>query len=79
MTRKNSGQRDGKDEEANTERSLFTRLVESVIVFVICCFLVKQGVSYLISVRIPLIIISVILVTIVIIYRVCKRRSHDDY
>ena len=65
------------------EHSLFARIVEdiisSIIVFALCCFLIKLGISYLVAVRVPLIIISVILATIFIIYRVCKWRDHDDY
>ena len=78
MSRRRNGWPDDRDDDPCTG-GLFGRLVEDVIVFVICCFLIKLGVSYLVSVRIPLIVISIILATIVIIYRVCKRRDHDDY
>ena len=47
--------------------------------FVICCYLIKLGVSYLVSVKVPLIIISVIIVILAIIYRVYRKREHDDY
>ena len=68
-----------KDDEPDTEHSLFARLVEDVIVFVVCCFLVKLGVSYLVSVKIPLIILAVTLAVGIITYRILKRGHHDDY
>ena len=79
MSRKTTNRYQEREDESDTERSLFARIVEDVIVFVICCFLVKLGVSYLVSVKIPLIVISAILATVVIIIRVCKWRNHDDY
>lgn len=79
MSRRNRNWLDERDDDPHTDRSLFGRLVEDVIIFAICCFLVKLGVSYLVSVKIPLIIIAVILAIIVIIYRVYRRRDHDDY
>lgn len=79
MSRRNRDWLDDRDDDPYTDRGLFGRIVEDVIIFAICCFLVKLGVSYLVSVKIPLIIISVILAIIVIIYRVYKRRDHDDY
>ena len=79
MSRRNRDWLDERDDDPYTDCGLFTRIVEDVILFAICCFLVKLGVSYLVSVKIPLIIIAVILATIVIIYRVYKRRDHDDY
>ena len=79
MSRRNRDWLDDRDDDLYTDRGLFGRIVEDVIVFCICCFLIKLGVSYLVSVKIPLIIISVILAIIVIIYRVYKRRDHDDY
>lgn len=79
MSRRNRDWLDERDDDPHTDRGLFGRLVEDVIIFAICCFLIKLGVSYLVSVKIPLIIISVILAIIVIIYRVYKRKDHDDY
>ena len=79
MSRRNRDWLDERDDDPHTDRGLFGRLVEDVIIFAICCFLVKLGVSYLVSVKVPLIVISVILTIIVIIYRVHKRRDHDDY
>ena len=79
MSRRNRNWLDDQDDDPYTDRGLFARLVEDVIIFAICCFLLKLGISYLVSVKIPLIIISVILAIIVIIYRVYKRKDHDDY
>lgn len=79
MSRRNRDWLDDRDDDPYTDRGLFGRIVEDVIIFAICCFLVKLGVSYLVSVKIPLIIIAVILAIIVIIYRVYRRRDHDDY
>lgn len=79
MSRRNRDWWGDRDDDPDTDRGLFGRIVEDVIVFAICCFLIKLGVSYLVSVKIPLIIISAILATAVIIYRICKRRDHDDY
>lgn len=79
MSRRNRNWLDDQDDDPYTDRGLFGRIVEDVIIFAICCFLVKLGISYLVSVKIPLIIISVILAIIVIIYRVYKRKDHDDY
>lgn len=79
MSRRNRDWLDERDDDPHTDRGLFGMLVENIIIFAICCFLVKLGVSYLVSVKVPLIIIAVILVIIVIIYRVYRRRDHDDY
>ena len=80
MIRKDSARRGGKDEEAPTERSLFTRIVEDAIVFVICCFLVKLGVGYILAVRVPLIIIAVCLIAALICYRIWRWKDrHDDF
>lgn len=69
-----------KDADENTDRSLFSRIVEAVIVFVICCFLVRLGVEYILAVKVPLIIIAVIVGLAVTIYRAYKwRKHHDDY
>lgn len=68
-----------KDADPDTER-LFGRIVEDVILFAVCCYLVKLGVSFLVSVRIPLLILTVIGIIAVITYRVLRwRNHHDDY
>lgn len=68
-----------KDADPDTER-LFGRIVEDVILFAVCCYLVKLGVSFLVSVRIPLLILAVIGIIAVITYRVLRwRKHHDDY
>ena len=67
------------DADPDTER-LFGRIVEDVILFAVCCYLVKLGVSFLVSVRIPLLIIAVLGIIAVITYRVLRwRNRHDDY
>ena len=66
-------------DDPDTEHGLFTKIAEDVVVFAICCYLIKLGVSYLVSVKVPLIIISAILVLLTIIYRVYRKREHDDY
>ena len=76
--RKRSWYEDQKD-DPDTDRSLFSKIIEGVIVFVICCFLIEIAVTRILAVRVPLIILTVIVGSIVIIYRVCKRRDHDDY
>lgn len=75
MERKSSGKRGGKDSEENTDRGLFTRLVEAVIAFAVCCYLVKLGVELLIAVHIPLIIIAAIAGIVTIGYRVWKHKN----
>jgi len=80
MAQKNSGKYGAKDNESDTDRSLFTRIVEGVIVFFICALMLKIGVDYILSIRVPLIIIAVIAATIVIGFRVWRwKRHHDDY
>lgn len=68
-----------KDADPATDRSLLGRLAEAAIVFAISCYLVRLGVEFLISVKIPLAIIAAIVGTITIIWRVHKWRDHDDY
>lgn len=76
MSKKSSGEKDKSD----TDRSLFGRLVEGVIVFCICVFAIKIAIETLICIRVPLIVIGVTVATIVIIYRTYKwRRDRDDY
>ena len=79
MSRRNGSWYEDREKDPDTDRSLFSRIVEGVIVFAVCCFLVKLGVSYILAVRIPLIVISVTLGIIYITYRAYKRRDHDDY
>lgn len=79
MSRRNRDWLDERDDDPHTDRGLFGRIVEDVIIFAICCFLLKTGVSYLVSVKVPLIIIAVIFAIGIIIYRVCRRRDRDDY
>ena len=75
MSKKSSGEKDKSD----TDRSLFGRLVEGVIVFCICVFAIKIAIETLICIRVPLIVIGVTVATIVIIYRTYKwRRDRDD-
>ncbi len=76
MSKKSSGEKDKSD----TDRSLFGRLVEGVIVFCICVFAIKIAIETLICIRVPLIVIGVTAAIIVIIYRTWKwRRDRDDY
>ena len=68
-----------KDADPDTE-SIIGHIVKGVILFVVCCYLVNLGVCYLVSVRVPLIIIAVIVGTIVVIFRIYKwRKDHDNY
>ena len=69
-----------KDAEDHTERSLFTRIVEAVIIFAVCCYLVRLGVNWLISVRTPLIVIAVTVGIGIITYRLWRwRQDRDGY
>ena len=68
-----------KKDEPDTEGWL-GRIFGDVILFVVGCYLVRMGVCWLVSVRVPLIIIALIIGACVIIYRVRKGRNyHDDY
>ena len=72
--------RDKNDTEDHTDRSLFSRIIEGVIVFIVLGFAIKLGVEAILSVRIPLLIISIICIAIVVGYRVYRyKRDHDDY
>ena len=76
MSKKSSGEKDKSD----TDRSLFGKLVDGVIVFCICVFAIKVAIETLICIRVPLIVIGVTAVIIVIIDRNWKwRRDRDDY
>lgn len=76
MSKKSSREKDKSD----TDRGLFGRLVEGVIVFCICVFAIKIAIETLICIRVPLIVIGVTGVIIVITYRTWKwRRDRDDY
>ena len=69
-----------KDADPDTERGLFARIAEDAILFAIACFLLKLGVGYLLTVKIPLIIIAAIAGIAVIGYRTWQwRKRHDDY
>ena len=67
------------DSDPDTDRGLFTRLTDLIVTFVICSFLIKLGIQNILSVRVPLIIISVIVIIAIAAYRVWKWRHHDDY
>ena len=59
---------------------LFHRFIESAIMFVVSCWLIKHGIYLLLSVKLPLIIIAAIALFIVILWRTIKWRNHrDDY
>lgn len=69
-----------KDTEPDTEGGLFERFIESAILFAVCGYLIKLGVCWIISVRIPLLIIAAIAVIITLIIRYIKwRNDHDRY
>lgn len=68
-----------KEKEPDTE-SWLGHIFGNVILFAVCCYLIRLGVCWLVSVRVPLLIIAVILGIIVTIFRVYKwRNDHDDY
>ena len=68
-----------KDADPDTE-SIIGHIVKGVILFVVCCYLVNLGVCYLVSVRVPLIIIAVIVAVTIFAFRVFKwRKDHDNY
>ena len=67
-------------DKSDTDRGLFGKLVEGVIVFCICVFILKIAIETLICIRVPLIVIGVTAVIMIIIYRTYKwRRDRDDY
>ena len=67
-------------EGGDSDRSLLNRLVEAVLTFAVCCFLVKLGVEQILLVRVPLLIIVVCVGIIWITVRTAKWRDrHDDY
>lgn len=78
MWSENRNNHNGRSEE-DMNQSIIGRIVADVIVFVICCFLVKIGVGAVLSVKVPLIIIAVIIGLTLIIYRVVKWRDRNDY
>lgn len=68
------------DEDDPDTRSLFTRLLEGAIALAICCYLLRLGVCWLLSVKIPLLVIAVLVGVAMISYRVYRwRKHHDDY
>lgn len=71
----------GKEKDkSDTDRGLFGKLVEGVIVFCICVFALKIAIETLICIRVPLIVIGVTAAIVIIIYRTYKwRRDRDDY
>ena len=72
-------QRNRKKEE-DMGRGIFGKIVEDVIVFVICSYLIRLGVYYILEVKIPLIIIAVIVAIVIIGLRAYRwRKHHDDY
>lgn len=75
-----TGKHGEKDAEADTERSLLTRLFEDVVVFLVGAYLLRLGVYYILDIKIPLIIIAVIVGIVIIGYRSYRwRKHHDDY
>ena len=76
--REDNNAKKGKDKD-DTDRSLFTRFVEGIIVFAICAFLLKLAICYLMEVKIPLIIISVCLAIIYIAWQAHSWRHRNDY
>lgn len=69
-----------RDTEPDTEKNLFERFIESAILFAVCGYLIKLGVCYIVSVRVPLMIIAAIAAAAVLIYRYAKwRNDHDRY
>ena len=69
-----------KKEDESMGRGIFARIVEDVILFFICTYLIRLGISYILAVKIPLIIIAVIVGITIIAIRShrWRRRYHDD-
>ena len=68
-----------KDADPDTD-SLLGHIFENVILFAVCCYLVKLSICWLVSVRVPLLIIAAIVGIIAITLRVYKwRNDHDNY
>lgn len=64
----------------NNQRGPVSRIVEYVIIFCICCFLIKLGITYLLAVKIPLLLIMLALGILTTLWRTHKwREEHDDY
>ena len=58
----------------------FSRLFEYVIVFAISCYLIRLGICWLLSVRVPILVIVVSTGIVVLAYRTYRwRKRHDDY
>lgn len=69
-----------KDSEDHMAHGPIARIIEYIIIFVVLGFAVKFCVEAILSVKISLIIISVICIAIVIGYRIYRyKRDHDDY
>lgn len=69
-----------KDKDKDDRRSLFQWLLESIVMFAVGCFLIRLGVCWLVSVKLPLIVIAVSLMIGVVMVRLfIWRNRHDDY
>ncbi|MBQ2695079.1 hypothetical protein IJG04_00350 [Candidatus Saccharibacteria bacterium] len=66
-------------DESDTDRGFFGKFMETVILFFICVMLLRIAVMYLVSIRVPLIIIGSVIGIAVISYRIHKWRNRDDY
>lgn len=76
MSKKFSGDKDKSD----TDRSLLDRFIEGVIVFFISALFIKISIGYILSVRLPLLIIVGVATIITVLYRIHKWKGrHDDY
>ena len=78
MWSENRNNHNGRSEE-DMNQSIVGRIVADVIVFFICCLLIRSGVGAVLSVKVPLIIIAVIIGLTLIIYRIVKWRDRNDY
>ena len=70
---------DKKKDKDDTDRSLFSRFVEGTIIFLVCCYAIRLGMSYLLQVKVPLLFIALAVGIITILWRVIKWRHRDDY
>ena len=70
---------DDKKDKDDTERSLLTRLFEGVLVICACSYLLRLAISYILSVKVPLIILSVIVGIIYIAIKTSHWRKRNDY
>ena len=76
-----NGKKDSKEDDP--PYGIFIRIIENLILFAAACYLLRLGISWLISVRVPLLVVAISLVIIVIFFRTYRwnrwRRHHDDY